>query len=301
MNQLESMRVLLTSLDKGSFSAAARALRMPLPTVSRKIAELEKHLGARLLVRTTRKLALTEAGAAYAASARSILEDVAEAERIAAGEFRTPSGELVLTAPVLFGRMHILPIVTAFLEIYPEIDVRLALSDRNLDLIDEHVDVAVRIGPLQNSNMIAVSVGAMRRVVCISPKLLLESGEPGLPSDLAKIPCIEFDVLSPGARWPFFGSSGQDVTHVEIKPRLSVSTAEAAVWAAIQGIGATRVLYYQCADAVRDGSLRLVLTPFEPPPMAIHLLRPSGAILPLKTRAFMAFAVPRLRQALQSI
>ena len=299
VDQLEAMRILLLSVDGGSFSAAGRTLRMPLATVSRKVGELEKHLGVRLLVRTTRKLALTEAGAAYLASARRILEEVGEAERMAAGAFQAPRGELVLTAPVLFGRLHILPIVTAFLATYPEINVQLRLSDRNLDLIDEHVDMAARIGALPDSSMIATRVGSMRTVVCASPAVLTEYGEPATPDALGALPCISFDMFSPSSVWRF-GQAGSVAMHVAIKPRLSVSTAEAAVWAAIQGVGVARVLHYQCADALRDGSLRLLLTNFEPDPVPVHLLHAGRGESPLKVRMFLDFAVPRLREALTS-
>jgi DNA-binding transcriptional LysR family regulator len=165
VDRLEAMGVLLSVVEKGSFSAASRALSMPLATLSRKVSELESHLGAKLLVRTTRKVALTEAGAAYAASARRVLEMIDETERIAAGEFLAPRGELVLTAPVLFGRLHLLPVVADFLALYPEINVRLVLADRNIDLIEEHVDMAARIGSLPESSMIATRIGSMRTVV----------------------------------------------------------------------------------------------------------------------------------------
>ena len=299
MDQLAAMRILLLSVDKGSFSAAGRELRMPLATVSRKIAELEKHLGARLLVRTTRKLALTEAGAAYLVSTRRILEEVSEAERVAAGEFCVPRGELVLTAPVLFGRLHILPIVTAFLAAYPEIDIRLRFSDRNVDLIDEHVDMGVRIGPLPDSSMVATRVGSMRTVVCLSPELIARHGEPESPVDLNAMPCVSFDALPPHRAWSF--RDGKRIIHLVIKPRLSVSTAEAAVWAAAQHVGATRVLHYQCADALRDGSLRLILAESEIEPIPVHLIHADRGDLPLKMRVFLDFAVSRLRGALRSI
>ncbi len=300
MDQLEVMRILLLSVDKGSFSAAGRELGMPLATVSRKVAELEAHLGARLLHRTTRKLVLTEAGAVYLGSARRILEQVGEAERVAAAEFQVPRGELVLTAPVLFGRLHILPVVTEFLAAFPRIDVRLRFSDRNLDLLDEHVDMAVRIGPLPDSSMVAIRVGSMRTVVCASPGLLLEHGEPGSPDGLAALPSISYDTFTPASSWPF-RHAGTRIEHVAVRSRLSVSTAEAAVWAAIQGVGVTRVLHYQCADGLRDGSLRLVLTAFEPEPLPVHLIHASRDNLPLKLRAFLDFAAVRLRNTLKSL
>jgi DNA-binding transcriptional LysR family regulator len=301
MDRLEAMSILLLTVDKGSFSAAARELRMPLPTVSRKVSELESHLGTKLLVRTTRKLALTDAGAAYIAAVRRIVDDVEEAERVAAGEFSTARGELILTAPVLFGRLHLLPVVTDFLAEFPEIDVRLLLSDRNLHLIEDHVDMAVRIGPLPDSSMIATRIGSMRTVVCASPKILADHGTPKTPEDLAMWPCVSFDMLSTMSSWPFRSKGSKEITHVTVRPRLTTSTAEAAVWAAVQGVGATRVLHYQCAQALQDGSLHIILPDFELEPLPIHLMHPGRGALPLKMRAFLDFATPRLRERLGSI
>ena len=301
VDRLEAMAILLRVVDKGGFSAASRDLGMPLATVSRKVAELEAHIGTRLLVRTTRRVAPTEAGTAYVASARRILEEIDETERVAAGEFQAPRGELILTAPVLFGRLHILPVVTDFLAAYPEIDVRLLLSDRNLHFVDDHVDMAVRIGALPDSSMVATRIGTMRRVVCASPALLAAHGTPQAPGDLTGLPCVSFDFLSPAATWSFRpGESGRTVD-VPIRPRLSVSTAEAAVWAAVRGVGATRVLHYQCAEAVRAGALRIVLADFEPEPAPIHLLHAGRGALPSKMRVFLDFATPRLRVGLASL
>ncbi len=274
---------------------------MPLPTVSRKVSELEAHLGTPLLLRTTRRLSLTEAGTAYVAAARRILEEVQEAERIAAGEFMMPRGELVLTAPMLFGRLHLLPIVTEFLDAYPEIDVRLVFSDRNLQLIDEHVDMAVRIGPLLDSSMIATRVGSMRNVVCASPRLIGLHGYPKTPDDLAGMPCVSFDMLAARSSWDFQARGAKASIQVQVRPRLITSTAEAAVWAAVQGVGITRVLHYQCAQAVSDGMLEIILPGFEPAPLPIHLVHAGRAILPLKMRAFLDFASPRLKERLAGL
>jgi DNA-binding transcriptional LysR family regulator len=249
-------------------------------------------------VRTTRKVALTDAGATYVAAAKRILEEIDETERVTAGEFHAPRGELVLTAPVLFGRLHILPLVADFLAAYPEIDVRLLLSDRNMHLIEDHIDMAVRIGPLPDSSMIATRVGSMRTVVCVSPKLTAAHGTPKKPEDIAALPCVSFDFLSPALAWSFRVKDAGSTIDVPIRPRLSVSTAEAAVWAAAKGVGATRVLHYQCADAVRDGSLRIVLADFEVAPLPVHLLHAARGELPSKMRVFLDFAAGRLRERL---
>jgi DNA-binding transcriptional LysR family regulator len=300
MDRLKAMSILVSIVDTGSFSAASRALNMPLATVSRQITELESHLGTRLLHRTTRKLALTDAGQTYLAAARRILEEVEDCEQAAAGEFQTPRGELVVTAPVTFGRLHTLPVVRDFLAAYPDINVRLTLSDRNLHLLDDHIDLAVRIGALPDSGLIATRIGAVRTVVVASPDLLAAHGTPQAPDELAALPGVHFDVLSPGARWSFSALRGKSV-EVAPRPRLTVSGAEAAVWAACQGVGVTRVLSYQCADAVRSGRLRVILEDFEPAPLPIHLLHAARGSLPTKMRVFLDFAKTRLRSRVAAL
>ncbi len=301
MDRLEAMSILTRVVDTGSFSAAARDMRMPLATVSRKIGDLESHLGTRLLVRTTRRLALTDAGADYLVAARRIIEAVNEAESKAAGEFETPRGDLVLTAPILFGRLHVLPIVAEFLAGYPEIDVRLLLSDRNLQLVDEHIDLAVRIGALPDSSMVATRIGQMRTVVCASPALLKKYGTPKTPADLVKMPCISFTMPTRLAVWSFRKGGTKRTNDISIRPRLTVSTADAAVWAATQGVGAVRVLHYHCIDAMHDGTLRIVLERDEPEPLPVHLLHAARGELPSKMRAFLDFAAPRLRARLADV
>jgi DNA-binding transcriptional LysR family regulator len=295
MDRLEAMSMLLLTVDKGSLSAAGRELRVPLPTLSRKISELEAVLGTRLLVRTTRKLSLTDAGIAYVAAARRILEQVDDAERMAAGEYMTPKGELVLTAPIVFGRLHVLPVITEFLATFPEINVRLVLSDRNAHLVDDHVDMALRIGPLPDSSMVATRIGTMRTVICASPALLAGHGTPMSPQDFSRLPCVSFDLLTPASDWRFPAPETKGVSTVRVNVRLSVTTAEAAVDAAIAGIGATRVLHYQAADAIARGDLRTILEAYEPEPLPINLIHASHGRMPLKMRSFLDFAASRLR------
>ncbi|CAH1658297.1 DNA-binding transcriptional LysR family regulator [Hyphomicrobiales bacterium] len=301
MDRLEAMATLLAVVDKGSFTAASRDLGVPLATVSRKVNELETYLGTRLLIRTTRKVALTDAGVAYVASVRRILAEIDEAERIATGEFQAPRGELVLTAPLLFGRLYLLPIVAEFLAAYPEIDVRLLFSDRNLHLVEDHVDMAVRIGRLPDSTLIATRVGSMRTVVCVSPRLCAGRGLPRSPAELANLPCVNFEALQPISAWPFRAKDGKLAMEVPISARLSVTTAEAAVWAASEAVGATRVLHYQCADAVRAGLLQIVLADFEVEALPVHLLHAGRGALPLKMRVFLEFAARRLRERLGAL
>ncbi|PTQ96021.1 DNA-binding transcriptional LysR family regulator [Paraburkholderia sp. GV068] len=297
MDRLEAMSILVAAAESGSFSAASRKLRMPLPTVSRKVAELEAHLNARLLVRSTRKLTLTDAGVAYLAACKQILEQVSEAESAAAGEYSAPRGELVVTAPVVFGRLHMLPVVSDFLAAFAEITVRLVLADRNLHLLDEHIDVALRIGKLPDSSMVATQVGTVGRVVCASPQYLAQAGEPQTPADLARFSCIVSDALPSSYVWEFGGHQAPQQT-VPVRARLSVNTVEAAIDAAIAGVGLTNVLSYQAASAVSEGKLKLVLREFEPEPIPVSVMHAGQGKLPLKTRSFIDFIVPRLRAAL---
>ncbi|TAN58597.1 MAG: LysR family transcriptional regulator [Magnetospirillum sp.] len=295
-DRLEAMSILVAVVDGGSFSAAARRLGVPLATISRKVGELEAHLGARLLHRSTRKLAPTEAGQSYLAACRRILEQVGEAERAASGEYAAPKGDLVITAPIVFGRLHVLPVVTEFLSLHPHIDARLVLSDRWVHLLDDHIDVAIRVGELPDSSLIAMGLGTVRQVICASPSYLAERGVPATPSDLGDLDCIAFEALSGGKSWSF--AAGKSEVAVPLHFRLRVNTAEAAIDAAQAGAGLTRVLSYQVAEAVRAGTLRVVLPDFEPPPWPVSLIHGAQGALPLKLRTFLDFAQPRLSQRL---
>jgi DNA-binding transcriptional LysR family regulator len=298
VDRLEAMSLLVTAAETGSLSAAGRKLGVPLPTVSRKVSDLEAHMKTRLLIRSSRKLTLTDAGAAYVAACKRILEQVSDAERAASGEYSAPRGDLVVTAPVVFGRLHVLPVVTAFLSRYPEINVRLLLSDRNVHLIDDHIDLAVRIGALADSSLVATGVGSVRRVVCGSPAYFARHGTPNTPADLAAFDCITFDGLSPAASWSFAAPDRKTQLSIPIRSRLSVNTAEAAIDAAIAGAGVTRVLSYQVARAVAERQLRIVLADHEREPLPINLVHVGRGVLPRKIRAFLDFAAPRLRERL---
>lgn len=298
MDRLEAMGLLAAAVEHGSLSAASRRLGVPLPTMSRRIADLEAHLNARLVVRSPRGLAPTEAGAAYLAAARCILEQVDEAERAVAGEWRRPRGELIVTAPVVFGRLHVLPTVAAFLALYPEIDVRLVLADRNLGLVEEGVDVAVRVGALPDSGLKALRVGQVRRVLVAAPNLLARHGIPGHPDELGALPCVLYEGLSTARSWTFQDPGRGTPFAVPIRPRLAVGTVEAGVDAAAAGLGFAQVLSYQSAADVAAGRLRVVLADYEGPPLPVSLLHTNQGPLPLKTRAFLDFAAKRLRHGL---
>jgi len=293
MDLFESMYLLVAVADAGSFSSAARRLGVPLPTVSRKVADLESHLKTRLLHRTTRALSLTEAGMTYVDACRRILEQVGEAQRTAVGEHASPRGELVITAPVNFGRLHVVPVVAEFLAEYPEISINLMLADRVIHLMDEHADVAVRIGELPDSTLIATQLGSVRRVVCGSPSYLEAHGVPATPRDLAAHQCVTFEVMASMRAW-VFGSGRREIS-VPVQSRLSVNTAEAAIASAMLGVGLVRVLSYQVDDAVRRGNLAVVLREFESAPLPVSLVHKGQAPLPLKLRVFLDFVAPRLR------
>jgi DNA-binding transcriptional LysR family regulator len=292
------MSMLLASIEKGSFSAAARQIGVPVPTLTRKISDLEEQLGTRLLSRSTRKLTLTDAGIGYVEAARRILDLVEDQEREAAGEFIAPRGELVITAPVLFGRLHVLPEILEFLEQFPDININLLQSDRYLDLVGDQVDLAVRIGKLPDSGMIATQVGALRTVVCASPKVLARQGMPQAPADLMNLPCIMFNGPRLSPIWRFRGPSSNAPINLSIKPRLQVATPDAAAEAAVEGLGFAYLLEYHVAEAVRSGKLSIVLREFEVETIPIHLLHVSRGQMPVKLRRFIDFAVPRLRKAL---
>jgi DNA-binding transcriptional LysR family regulator len=290
------MAILVVVAEAGSLSAAARRLGAPLATVSRKVSDLEARLQARLVNRSARRLSLTDAGGVYVAACKRILEEVEAAERAASGEYSTPKGELIVTAPIVFGRLHVLPTVTEFLKAYPEIDLRLTLSDRIAHLLEDRIDVAIRIGRLPDSSLVATQVGDVRRVVCGSPAYFSRRGHPQRPGDLARHDCITFESLSSPAIWTF--SAGKAEISTPIHSRLVVTTAEAAVDAAIAEIGVARVLSYQAISAVRAGALAIALQDFEPPPWPVSLVRATRDLTPLKLRAFLDFATPRLKERL---
>jgi len=298
MDRLEAMSILLTVVDAGSLSAGSRRLGMPLATVSRRVSDLEAHLGTRLLNRSTRRLILTDAGQSYVAACRRILEDVEETERAVSGEYRAPKGNLVVTAPVVFGRRHVLPIVAAFLKAYPEINIRLILADRVFNLREEPVDIAVRIGVLPDSSLVARRIGEVRRVVCGSPSYFAERGVPKAPEHLRSHDCITFEGLASPTTWTFLKDRSE--LSVAIYSRLSVNTAEAAIDATIAGLGLTRILSYQITDALKSGKLALALEAFELPPWPVSLVYPGQKLLPLKARTFLDFATPRLKARLRA-
>jgi DNA-binding transcriptional LysR family regulator len=299
MDRLEAMSIVLAVAEAGSLSAGARRLNTPVATASRKIVELEAHLRTKLFDHSTRKLALTTAGSSYVEAARRILADLGEAERVASGEYAAPTGELLVTAPVGLGQQYLIPILAEFLRTYPKIDIRLLLNDRILGLTEDHIDVALRLGMLPDSRLIALRLGAFRRIVCASPTYLAARGTPLTPDDLIKHDCILYEGLAGAAPWNFM--RGKAHIKVELHPRLVVSNSDAACNAAREGIGITRAFSYNVATSLEAGTLVTLLETFEPPTLPASFVYPSGRFQPVKLRAFLDFATPRLKARLAMV
>jgi DNA-binding transcriptional LysR family regulator len=306
MDRLEAMSTVLAVVEAGSLSAAARRLNTPLATVSRKVSELESHLRTKLFDRSSRKLVLTEAGSTYVAACKRILADLSEAERAASGEYSAPTGELIVTAPVGLGRLHLIPILTDFFVAYPDIDIRLILSDRLVSigpllsverLLEEQIDVALRIGELSSSRLIARPLGSVRRVCCASPEYLAAHGTPQIPDDLAGHECVSFDeLLASNLLWTFVRDKANVV--IPVHSRLIVTNLEAVCDAARAGAGIAVVFSYLVAEALAAGALVTILDEFRPPALPVHLVYTAGRYLPIKVRAFLDFATPRLKARL---
>jgi DNA-binding transcriptional LysR family regulator len=295
MDRIDAMKVFVAALDEGSLAGAGRRLGRSPAAVSRAIAFLEAHVGAELLHRTTRSIKLSEAGERYAVACRRVLVDLEEADIVAAGERSAPRGLLTITAPVAAGEDIVRPIVDAFMDDYPAVNVRLYFLDRPANLIDEGIDLALRIAHLADSTLIAVRVGEVRRIVAASPRYLEQHPVIAEPADLAKhqiVAMTHFGIDS----WSFPPPEGSAVPRaVQFTPRLIVNSIKGAVASAVGGRGVTRMFSYHIADQLRDGSLRIVLAGDEHEPLPVHLIAPHGRMQAPKVRAFVDFAVPRLK------
>ena len=296
MDRLEAMTILLAAVDRGSLSAASRQLRVPLATVSRRVAELEEHLNVRLLHRGNRKVVLTDVGRSYVTSCRRVIEEIAEIERTASGEYRAPQGELTISLPAVLGRTHVLPIVVEFQRTFPDIRIRMQLTDRFVSLLEEHVDVAVRVGELPDSSMIATRVGLVRQVLCASPAYLERRGTPKTLVDLVKHDCVVHENSSTSYGWEF--ATDKTTRTIDVPSHLTVNSGEAAVAAAVAGAGIARVLSYLIEDLLKSRSLVALLDAYERSPIPVSIIYPGQRQVPLKLRAFLDFAVPRLRKRL---
>jgi DNA-binding transcriptional LysR family regulator len=285
MDRIDAMQAFVAVADLRGFAPAARKLGLSPSGVTRLVAALEDRLGARLLQRTTRSVTLTDVGARYLERIRRILADVEEAEGSAEGERNRPSGRLVVSAPVGFGRLHVSPLMSAFLTRYPEVSAELRLADRMINLVEDGVDLAVRIGHLADSSLVARHVGEMRRIVVASPAYLKQRGEPKTPQAIASHATIQFGAMSASPDWRFV-DDGREI-RVACTPRFATNSADAAIQYAEQGGGLTRVLAYQAAEAIKAGRLNIVLEKFEEPPLPIHLVYPTSRLLSAKVRAFV--------------
>jgi len=295
MDRLDSMSILVTVAETGSLSAAARRLGTPLTTISRKVSDLEAYLRTQLLTRSSRKITLTETGKSYVASCKRILEEVGEAERIAAGEYTVPKGELSVTAPIVFGRLHLVPVLADFLRAYPDIDVRLALSNRLVNLTEEGIDAALRVGDLPDSALIATRIGTIRRIFAASPAYLEGRGTPQKPGDLVGHTFIGVAGFTGSHVW----SVANDVES-PVHYRLIVNSTDAASEAAKAGLGIISVFSHHVAADFRDGSLVPILPDLQRETLPLSLVRPSREYLPLKLRAFLDFVTPRLKTRLSA-
>jgi len=297
MDRLDAMQVLLAVVDEGSLSAGSRKLRSPLPSVSRKVAELERHIGTRLLIRTSRNVQLTDAGRDYVEAARTIVAQIQDAEQRASGEYEVPRGELRITVTTAFGYKIALPLAYEFLREHPEITLNVFSTNRNVDLTEEHMDLGIRIGPLVDSAMVAVKLGQIRVVTCASPEYLESRGTPQTPDELAGHDTVQFGSLNAAVGWTFPGYEETRVTPAVI--RVHTTDVVAACEAAKKGLGIARVPNFMVPNDLKSGTLLEILAPYAPEAFPVHIVYMKQGLMPLKVRAFIDWMTPRLRQALK--
>ncbi len=293
MDRLHLITVFVAVVDTSGFAGAARKLGISPPAVTRAINELESHLGVRLLTRSTRVVRVTEDGARYADDCRRILAELAEADDAVSGKHGSPHGRLTLTAPALFGAKFVTPIVTEYLSRYPQVSASCWFLDRVVNMLDEGVDVAVRIGELPDSSMQAVSVGRVRRVICAAPTYLEKHGVPQTPDALSAHCIVSASAVTPTAEWRLMENGEPRI--VKLQARMTTTSNDSAVAAVVSGFGLTRLLSYQVADQLRDGQLKTILTDYEPAPLPVHLVHREGRHASQKARAFLDLALERLR------
>ena len=293
MDRLQAMTTFVAVVDSGGFASAARKLNLSPPVITRAVAELEERLGLRLLTRTTRVVRVTDAGARFAEDCRRILADIEEAETVATGTHAAPRGTLTLTAPVLFGHLYVTPVLVHYLQQYPEVDAQCLFLDRVVNVVEEGIDVAVRIGELPDSSLQAVRVGRVRRVLVAAPAYLKAQGVPQRPEDLARHAIVSASGVTPVSEWRF-NDAGKPLLQ-RMHPRMRTTTNDSAIAAAVAGLGITRLLSYQVASHVRSGALQVLLEDFEPAPLPVHVVHHEGRRATQKVRAFIDLAVDMLR------
>lgn len=297
MDRLDAMAVFVAIVDHGSFSEAARALGRSPASITRAVASLEERLGQRLLHRSTRRLRLTELGAHHLEIYRRVLADLAEADQTP-GDAQALSGTVRVTAPDMFGRLRVLPAAEDFLRAHGAVRLRLLLVNRVVNLTEEGIDLAIRLAPLASSSLIALRLGEMRRLTCASPSYLARQGTPERPEDLARHACIDTENRE-RAPWRF-AEGGVPVT-VAVEPRIGLNNAAAAIDAAVRGQGVCRPFSYQVAEEVKAGRLAVILAPFEPRPLPVHLVFHPVPPRNLALRRFIDFLAPRLREELAAL
>lgn len=293
MDRLQAMTTFVAVVDSGGFASAARKLNLSPPVVTRAVAEIEERLGLRLLTRTTRVVRVTDAGARFAEDCRRILAEIDEAETAATGTHAATRGTLTLTAPVLFGQLYVTPILVNYLQQFPEVDAQCLFLDRVVNVVEEGIDVAVRIGELPDSSLQAVRVGRVRRVLVAAPAYLQGRGEPKRPEDLVSHTIVSAAGVTPVSDWRF-NDAGKALVQ-RLQPRLRTTTNDSAIAAALAGLGIARLLSYQVAAQVRSGALQAVLEDFESAPLPVHIVHHEGRRATQKVRAFVDLAVERLR------
>jgi len=299
MDRLEAMAAFVAVAKARGFSAASRELGVPLATLNRRVVDLERDMGLRLLHRSTRQVVLTEAGKNFFVSCERILDELREAREAATGEYRAAKGGLTITAPLGFGRLHLQPVALEFLAAHPDINLRLLLVDRMVQLVEENIDLALRISELPDSSLVARPLGMVQMVVTASPAYLERKGIPREPPDLMRHDCIAWSSIEPLNSWWF--REGTNDRRFPVRTRLSTTSADSAISAALAGLGLVQTTSYQADPGLRDGRLALVLRPFECAPTPVSLVYASQRSLPLKVRAFIDFAAPRLADRLQAI
>ena len=292
MNKLAAMQTFVTILDEGSLTAAAEALGKALPTVVRSLSNLEEDLGVRLLRRTTRRMSLTQEGRIYLERCRRILGDIEEAEQAVSNQQVVPRGELRITAPVLFGQLHVAPAITGFLRSYTDVKVELLLLDRVVNMVEEGIDVGIRIAQLEDSSMIATRIGEVRRVVCASPELLKRVGIPKHPRELKDRPCVHFQGLSAAPVWNF--SAGRKSISVPVAGPFTCNHAATAATACAEGLGFGRFLSYQVESLIAQKKLEIVLQAYEPPAIPIQLVFPHARLMTPRVRVFVDWMKQKL-------
>lgn len=294
MDRFQEMEVFLAVVEEQGFAAAARRLNMSPPSVTRAVAALEERIGTQLLTRTTRSIHISEAGQRYAEDCRRILAELQEAEESAMGSLSNPRGQLAITASVMFGEMFVTPVMMAYLAAFPEVQIKALLVDRVVNMADEGIDVAIRIGELADSGLHAIRVGEVRRVICAAPSYLKAHGDPHHPQDLTTAQVVVASSSSLLTEWEF--RDGLTPLTIRPQPRLTVTANQAAINAACLGWGFTRVLSYQIASKVAAGELEIVLRDYELPPLPIHVVYLQGSKIPARVRTFVDFCAARLSE-----